>query len=218
MPYLFKTEPIPASTIRFEFEPPTRTNTFPDIDWFVYSGLPLPEGLRSKMAHTLLVGPPNGKNLPDMIGMSGGPYVICPKLKEKIEELEPGIHEFFPLNVKRDNGSKEYGTYYLLYVTQAFDAVIWDKTVFSGGPDNRGLAAAKKAAFQLRTNDNPGWCTLKREVIEGRHLWRAKVSDESLFQNGGDPMRNKYFCSAELRDFIAAEKLIGWMFWEVSEE
>lgn len=57
--------------------------------WYIYAGLPLPDDMRNKMAHTLLVGKPHGGKLPDIIGMNLGPYVLCRKLKEKIEELNP---------------------------------------------------------------------------------------------------------------------------------
>lgn len=218
MPHLIRMEPTPRSAIRHAFEPVIRTDTFPNVFWYIYSGLPLPDDMRAQMAHTLLVAKPNGARPPDIIGMNLGPYILCRKLKEKIDELEPGVHEFFPLEVVRDDKSAAYGTYFLLHLKQACEAVIWNKTEFRGGPDNRGLEAAKKAGFLLRQSDNPDWCTLQRSAIEGRHLWRTMLCDESLHRHGSDPMRTHHFCSDELRDFVVTEKLIGWLFYEVSAE
>lgn len=140
------------------------------------------------------------------------------QVEREDRRTQPDTHEFFPLVVKSKDSSKDYETYFLLHLTQAFEAVIWDKTDFRGGPGNRGLEAAKKAGFWLRPGDNPDWCTLKESMVEGRHLWRTMLSDESCYRHGSDPMRVHHFCSDELKEFIVNEKLIGWRFDEVSTE
>jgi hypothetical protein len=52
--------------------------------------------------------------VPDVLGLSKGPFVLAPALREFLDEKEPGAHRFFPIAVrtlKPVNGKEEHGTH-----------------------------------------------------------------------------------------------------------
>jgi hypothetical protein len=121
---------------------------------------------------------------------------VSAELRDKIEELEPGVHLFVPLQLvgaKKDR--KDYGTYYLLLLTQALDAVLMDGTRFRVG---YGLEAAEQCKYALY-DDGP--CVLDGTVIGDRHLWRGA---------GPGDRWSDYFCSDALADFIRERQMRGW--------
>lgn len=135
--------------------------------------------------------------IPDIWGWMNGPYVISSQLRNKIEELESDVHGFVPIHViGRSENKTDYGTFYLLHLTQALDAVAPEETNFHEGI---GLEAAKASTFKLNSWQGP--YVLCRTQIEGRHLWRGA---------GPGDRWNDYYCSDELGDFIKENKLRGW--------
>lgn len=156
-------------------------------------GHQLTENQKAAIPRSLKVEKPRRKFFPDILGWNVGPWIVSQRVRDKIEELEPHIHDFIPLHVKQEDDKKDYGTYYLVILTQHVDAVIFEETKFLGGI---GLDAAKASRFML---DQYGPCTLRAEAVAGRHLWR-----------GAGDMHLRYFCSDELGNFILQEKLRGW--------
>jgi hypothetical protein len=215
MPYLVTTTGVDTGLSRQTFDPGIGQREGQIIN----RGLPFTDENRLRLPMLLRVTFPKGKDLHCILGMNIGPYSFCRHLKEKIEELEPGTHEFFPLEVVRDGDWHRYGTYYLVHVTQKLDALVYEKTAFASPKARYGIEAAADSAHGLfRTMGKEFSCVLRNSVIEGRHLWRGKVPDEKYYIPGDprydvpprDPMSEYYFVSDELGDFILREKLIGW--------
>ena len=131
---------------------------------------------------------------------SGQRILIChQRMVAKLEELEPGLHETFPLTIKiRDSSEVLEGVYFLTHVTEKAACFDEDKTRWRTMRDEKfGHEAAIDALY------SPGDETkivLKQSEIVGRHLWR------------GAPMlgARSMFCSDELADFVRAEELRGW--------
>jgi hypothetical protein len=157
----------PLSSVELEQIPRTlRLTEFPSVDW------------------------------PEIIGWLNGPYVLCTRLRDKIEELEPGLHVFIPLEVySAKKRHKDREIRHLLYLTQAVDAVALEGTKFRHG---FGEQAAKTSGFNLYRE---GPCVLKRSAVEGRHLWRGA---------GPGGRWADYFCSDELGQFIYEQNIRGW--------
>jgi hypothetical protein len=132
-------------------------------------------------------------SFPDVIGWNIGPWIVSERLRDKIDELEPGIHEFVPLAASYKGDNRECKPYYFLLLTQALDAVVMEETKFQSG---FGPEAAKASRFLLDKFGGP--CTLRAEKVAGHHLWR-----------GLDEMRLSYFCSDELADYFSHEKMLG---------
>lgn len=56
--------------------------------------------------------------VPDRIGMTTGPFVISPKMREFLDAHEPGVHRYFPIRIttaRPQNGTTEHGVHWLLF-------------------------------------------------------------------------------------------------------
>lgn len=201
-----------------------------DLYWGLMRGHELSDELRRAVPKTLVLGHDMKKEPSGILGMSTPPVFFSRELKEKLEEIEPGVHEFFPVNVVREHDGFDYGEYFLVHVTKKLDALVYEKTRFHAMGEQYGLEAARESAHSLSrfiggvgkkgAKEDP--CTLRATVIKGHHLWRGKVPDETFFNPGKkkygvppyDPMAMKFFVSDELHDFIKKEKKIeGWDFF-----
>ena len=47
----------------------------------------------------------NHKTIPDFVPIHGM-FSVCPEVRALIEELEPGVHEFFPVQIKPKNSKR----------------------------------------------------------------------------------------------------------------
>ena len=122
--------------------------------------------------------------IPDLIKIDGF-WAFCPEVMTLIDRLEPGINQFFPVNLVRQRGSKplyrQDGApmtvpYYFLYVTQIIDAVDIERSdVLIRGPS------------LIRKPGHP--FVFRKDLIAGHHIWignfhfgRAKIcfSDERV--------------------------------------
>ncbi|MDF2374246.1 MAG: hypothetical protein P1V21_25995 [Rhizobiaceae bacterium] len=118
---------------------------------------------------------------------------VYPPMKALIEKLEPGVHEFIPLEVKSEDGSASFGTYYLVLITQEVDAVVYEETDFGGG---YGREADKNKRMNISGFGKP---VLRTDAVRGYHLWR-----------GAGGLVGHYFCSDEIGQFVKDNKLRGW--------
>ena len=131
---------------------------------------------------------------------SGQPILIChERMVAKLEELEPGLHETFPVTINiKNSGEVIEGEYFLTHVTEKVACFDEDRIVWSTLLDHKvGVAAAQDAHYRPLT---PSEIFLKEAEVAGRHLWR------------GAPMvgARQLFCSDELAEFVRAEGLRGW--------
>ena len=135
-----------------------------------------------------------------VFGKAIGPWLVNSKIKDKIEELEPGTHEFLPVDVISEDRQVEYGRYYYVVISQKLDALDYERTHFVGGT---GYEAGVRSKFNTRRarSKYPFPICLIQSVIEGKHLWRGPARQDT-----------KYYCSDELRQFFLDNKLTGWDF------
>ena len=194
MPYYIN-EPVTKNAVAtdLDFEP--------EIDSVVESrfamGKQLTDDEIAQIPRKISIGRVPSIGIPDIWGWMNGPYLVSPKLRDKIEELEPGVHGFIPIHVVGKNENKtDYGTFYLLHLTQAIDAIVPEETNFREGI---GLEAAKASVFKLNAWRGP--YVLDHTIIAGHHLWR-----------GAGPGKRwaDHYCSDELGEFIKENKLRGW--------
>jgi hypothetical protein len=89
-------------------------------------------------------GPPD-KPVPDIFGDSLGPWHVSERVKDIIEDLEPGLHTLIPLNaVKEDVRGKKHPIlpdnqkYFLLHTSRVIDAVVFEETDFQEGGSRSG--------------------------------------------------------------------------------
>jgi hypothetical protein len=141
--------------------------------------------------------------MPEIFGENLGVWTVKDNVKKMIEELEPSVHTFIPVNLRVRRKDKDYGQYYLLYVGQSIDAIVIDETDFH---DGHGRAGFEKSWVLSSLG---GDTVLDGGLIEGRHLWRGGVGK---LRGGGDPFASYLFCSDEFANRIKKSGVEGWQF------
>lgn len=71
--------------------------------------------------------------IPEVIGMSTGPFVIAPALRDFLNGHEPGVHRFFPIKIRTAspvNGRQEHETHWLLFPPSRIDCLDFERTLF----------------------------------------------------------------------------------------
>jgi len=140
--------------------------------------------------------------MPEILGEQLRVWTVKEEVKQIIEELEPGVHTFIPVNLRVRGKNEDYGQYYLLYVGQASDAVVIEETKFRDGFGRAGfeMSWVLSAFGDIVLDDRP---------IEGRHLWRGGIGK---LGGSGDPFWSYLFCSDELKNRIKQAGVEGWRF------
>lgn len=149
------------------------------------------------------VKPPERGQMPEIFGENLGVWTISENVKLAIEDLEPGVHKFIPVNLASRNKNKSYGRYYLFWVGQTLDSVVIEQTQFR---DGLGRAGFDKAPV---LNVLTGSIVLDPKKIAGRHFWRNRFIRHL---DGREIKSDDYFCSDELRRRVKAIGAEGWRF------
>ncbi len=111
------------------------------------------------------------KTVPDFVPINGM-LSVCPEVHALIEELEPGVHEFFPVQIKpknpkrvllRRDGRSLTEPYYLLNIQIAIDAVCIEQSQVKVIPIAPGITLVNQE----------GKVVLYRNMISGHHVWRG---------------------------------------------
>jgi len=188
MPYKIKVSTDPACAVSQEFDPEINTDLKLALTFGTSPGpnREFTEPLRSEdlaaiaaMPRTLLVGKRRRGGIPHIHGWYTGPWIVSERVCELIEGLEPGVHEFVPIEVKSVDRKTRHGTYYVILLTQTLDAIVAE-------------------------NDD-GIYVLKASAIRGRHLWRG-VPPNELKYFCSDELRDQL--QAERRDGWDFERCI----------
>jgi hypothetical protein len=136
--------------------------------------------------------------VPEIIGWSIGPFIVCPQIRDWLEELEPDRHQYIPITVRSNEliqGKNDHGTYYVIVHPPAIQALIIEGTEFWGGL--QGREGYVKSEGNLSANpDTP--CFIDRNTAHGHHFWRLP--------NGKGW---QHMCSTELWRRISERKFRG---------
>jgi hypothetical protein len=164
-------------------------------------GEPLTPELLNLKPDPYFVHRPDRGDMPEIFGENLHVWTVKSNVKQIIEELEPDIHTFIPVNLRVIGSDRDCGQYYLLYPGQAIDAVVIDETDFSEGKGRAGFAKS-------HTLSPFGVTTLDGRLIAGRHLWRGAWGrfGQSV------PFSGYLFCSDELAGRIRHAQIEGWRF------
>lgn len=150
----------------------------------------LTDSQRASAPRELLAEPPASGHMPHIFGTYRTWY-ICPELHDWLVELEPGVHDFLPVQVKTIvavEGNIDHGTYYLLMPPPVVDdAVVIAETEFWGDKIGGRLSPVVESPVVIRAS-----------AAAGRHLW-------SLAERHG----HQVICSDELWSRIKTAKLRG---------
>jgi hypothetical protein len=202
MPYIISASVTDGSAVSKDFEP--------EIDGRLMAVIAISTPTseeRDAIPRTLRIGCPKGKELPAILGWSPGPFIVCPRLHDILEELEPGRHDFLPIAIKTERefqGKTDHGTYYLILSPPRLDAVIIEQTEFAKGYGRDGFERGGRLSLG---KEDP--CVLDGRVIEGHHFWQLPRKFGARPEN---PYSGEiaFFCSDELWRRVRAEKMKGW--------
>ncbi|AXS39483.1 DUF1629 domain-containing protein [Breoghania sp. L-A4] len=157
------------------------------------------------------------KTLPDIFAMPGL-NAVSSRFRDLVEEFEPGVHQFFPLELYYKNGERVEEEYFIFNCTVSFDSLL-----------------VKQSEVTWLKLDEPAECprvnvrwrlkkVLSRPTIAGRHVWcgfriRAAgifVSDE--LHSRMKKMKLKYFradpCEEVEGPWVAEDNIQPTLDWE----
>jgi len=166
-------------------------------------GDPLTPELLSLTPDPYYVEPPERGHMPAIFGENLGVWTISEDVKTAIEELEPGVHKFIPVNLAVRNKNKKYGKYYLFWVGQIIDSVVINETQFRDGFGREGYA--KSPVITVLT----GSIVLDPQKIASHHFWRNRFIKNV---SGREVFYDDYFCSEELKRSLERMRAEGWRF------
>jgi hypothetical protein len=153
--------------------------------------------------------------VPEVMGMSTGPFVIAPALRDFLEEHEPNVHRFFPIQIRTTkpiDGTQDHGMHWLVFPPPRIDCLDFERTLFKDDIQGKPWPRQRQQERNywgggLPTNlsgreDPERPVTLTRTLIEGRHFWRVALGNRPIFSN--------YTCSQMFWDFYKRNNMIGW--------
>jgi hypothetical protein len=117
------------------------------------------------------------EKLGSLIALNYGILAVDEILKEIIERLEPGMHQFFPIEIKMPKGTVFPKKYYTLVIGQYCDSFSpgqSDRESYISYPNYPGfynLEESKKGVSGL---------ALSKIHMAGSHLWRERAFRENL--------------------------------------
>ena len=148
----------------------------PIVDWELAPGHYAPSLWRGRAVDATAV-PHRGvlkskhKKLPDVFGFKGS-FMVCGDFRRIIEDFEPGVHQFFPVEVIKKNRQPVPGNgrYYAFNVMQKFDSLL---TARSNVQWIDVDAEKFPGVMALHPGRGPLQIVLSRPQIAGRHVWRG---------------------------------------------
>lgn len=165
-------------------------------------GEPLSEEILSQTPDPYYINPPEAGDLPDMFD-GKRVWTVSSRVKKTIEQLEPGIHTFIPVNIRIRRSREIFDAYYLLYVGQFINAVDISKSIFRDGRGEEGFTKTPVLAY--------GGAAVEQSKIKDHHVWRG---GRGKIGGGGDPFSGYLFCSDELADQLITAGAEGWAYIE----
>ncbi|MEO3474324.1 DUF1629 domain-containing protein [Roseomonas sp. CAU 1739] len=148
----------------------------------------------------------NHRTLGDVLPVLGK-WGCSAEFKDLVETLEPDVHQFFPITIRRPNGKpilrldgREVGPghYFIMNPLQQVEALLPDHCVAPWGEQRRTIRDVMPDVDDL---------CVSRTAIEGRHLWLNKP-----FIGSG-----LIFMSDALSAAVQAKKLRGFRLRQVRE-
>ncbi|WP_375415420.1 imm11 family protein [uncultured Bradyrhizobium sp.] len=146
-------------TLRAFFD---RTDAFPgtvtSASWVTGTWIP-PEVVPRQLRLT------KGKKMYDWLTLRGGGTLVSSRLKEAVEEFDPGQHQFFPVVVEDKKGAVQPGDFFIFNVVGRIESIIEDRSNFKAN----GRGDVKSWSYSRR--EGPWQCVLDAAVIGGRACW-----------------------------------------------
>jgi len=155
--YIFNTDlEIP---VEWDFDP-----EFPMSEYRPFlKGDPVSEADIEKFPKKIIVkNVKEPKNLPEVIANGADLGIVNLEVKEYLEQHDPGLHRFFPIDVQLA-GTDYVMEYFFLYSSNKISSVCYEKTRFKKG---YGKESAERSVFMPKKDPDEGIeCFLYKEYI-----------------------------------------------------
>jgi hypothetical protein len=110
------------------------------------------------------------KSLGSLILLYARLLAVDAALKEIIETLEPGVHQFWPLRITLPNGKEFPGPYYGMVIRRFIDSFVPEQSITANPPSPGSESFFTKGP----TKKDYGNLTVSKRVVGGAHLWRER--------------------------------------------
>jgi hypothetical protein len=140
------------------------------------------------------------KTMYDWMQLLNGGNLVSSRLKDAVEELDPGRHQFFPVVAEGRDGDVKPGEFFIFNVVGRIDSIIEARSNFNAS----GRGHVDNWGYERRVG--PWQCALDTAVIGDRACWVEH-------RYGG-----RWFISERLATVLKKRKLRGFYLDEQSEE
>jgi hypothetical protein len=158
------------------------------------------------------------KTFPDIFPMPGL-NAVSARFRDLVEEFEPSVHQFFPLELCYKNGTRVKEEYFTFNCTVSFDSLLVNLS------EVKWLKLDEPAECPLLNVRRGFQNVLSRQQIAGHHLWcgfRLRVPGLYVSDELHDRMKGlkfKYFCSDYCEEaddpWVAEDNIKPILDWEV---
>jgi hypothetical protein len=112
------------------------------------------------------------KELGSLIMLNSKILAVDDVLKSVIDQLEPGVHQFYPIEIKMPRGILYPKQYYTLVIGQYFDAFSVD--------DSKPESISRHASGAIYKPFPSNGLAVRKAVFGNAHLWRDRSFGEEL--------------------------------------
>jgi hypothetical protein len=110
------------------------------------------------------------KSIGSLVEMTCQLLAVDTTLRDIIEALEPGVHQFWPIRILTPRGKEHPGSYHGMIIRRFLDSFVPEQSKgFRFSPSNSQFAFADRD-----TKAGYAGLAVAREVIADAHLWRER--------------------------------------------
>jgi hypothetical protein len=151
--------PYPWCVVRKHLAPGQKV-----VIWNSTEGKPIPSEFQPQSVLRADYVPEEGNapDNPDISFVTGGAPCLSPAVRDLIEALEPGVHQFFPVDTHGVDGKMREPRRYLLNACQLVDAIV----------DGRYSVSNVGSRLYRASSRNP--IKIRRQDVSNLHLWRDR--------------------------------------------
>ncbi len=114
------------------------------------------------------------RHMPDVVNCAAASLLVSQKVRDIIEQFEPGVHQLLPVAVYRPKAIKENGEpfarYYWLVITQRIDSVDPVHTTYERSGGIRSDGSTWVGGWQLADGGGRK-VVFSKAAIQERHMW-----------------------------------------------
>ncbi|MEM7743736.1 MAG: DUF1629 domain-containing protein [Pseudomonadota bacterium] len=163
-------------------------------------------------------------------------FIVSQRVRDKLEELEPGAHGFYPVTLRHDRKKTELGTWYWHHLHQRPDILDLENTLFKNwvikdgrgrmepyvGLDDNSFMKGEPRLWEINPTRKGSDRLINFKHPPDGHLWRGSVGTDMRWittRTSGpewgcrttytDRLANELFCSDLFAAWMESEGVTG---------